>query len=515
MNKEFVIVHQKDNIGILLKNVEKSSSISISNDNIYLLEDGLNGQRVAIKDINKDEYIFQYGVKFAIANQKIEKGMIITRDRISDIEIDLETLDLNLYGQNEDSGLVIEGFKEKFQNRKFMGYRRYNGVGTRNYYVIIPTSFCASDIATKLSRKFDTEEILKNYKNLDGIVSAAHTEGCGCGSGDIIDRLLLVIKNIIDNPNCGGALIVDLGCEKTNYSVMNRYLGNLDQYEKPIDFITIQELGGTINALETGEKIVSSSLSKVNEIKREECNISSLILGTECGASDSFSGITANPLIGAISDNIVDLNGKVLLSETPEMLGAEEILLNRMPEVKTRKKFIDGILYYKKLAERLNINMSGNLVAGNLKGGLLNLTLKSLGSIQKGGSRNIVDFVDYAQKVSQKGLNIMNGPGNDFESVTGLTASGANLILFSTGRGTTEGSLITPIIKVSSNSNTFERLSDDMDFNAGRVLEEGIEKVSEELMGYLIDVASGKIRTSSERHKKRAFQIWSAGKLSL
>ncbi|MBV5277992.1 MAG: UxaA family hydrolase, partial [Campylobacteraceae bacterium] len=163
----------------------------------------------------------------------------------------------------------------------------------------------------------------------------------------------------------------------------------------------------------------------------------------------------------------------------------------------------------------LNINMAGNLVAGNLKGGLINLTLKSLGSIQKGGSRAIVDFVDYGDKVTANGLSIMNGPGNDFESITGITASGANIFLFSTGMGTTEGSLISPIIKVASNTRMYERLSDDMDFNAGAVLEDGIEVVAYKLMDLVIQVASGEMKTASERHKKRAFQIWSAGKLSL
>lgn len=515
MNKDYIKVNPNDNVAIALKNFSSGDVIQIDNNSIVIKQDLSVGERIAVKNIDTNCQIVQYGSSFALAKYDIEAGCSIVRENITDIEIDIDNIDLknfeySLYTQN-----VIENFVNDFKDRTFMGFDRKNGVGTRNYYVVIPTSFCATDITVKLMNHFDIPAYLDIYKNIDGIVAAGHTEGCGCGAGTIIDRVLSTIRNTIDNPNCGGALIVDLGCEQTNYNVINKYIGDLEQFGKPIDFITIQSLGGTQKAFEKGVEIIENRLSKVNDIRRTPQSLDKIVLGTECGASDSFSGITANPLIGAIADNIIDLKGKAILSETPEMLGAENILLNRMESLEVKQKFVDGLNYYKDLASVLEISMSGNLVAGNLKGGLVNLTLKSLGSIQKGGSRKIVDFLDYGEKISKSGLSLMNGPGNDFESVTGLASSGANIILFSTGRGTTEGSLITPVIKIASNTTMYNKLNDDMDFNAGSVLEHGLEKCAYELMEYFIKVASGDIKTSSQRHKKRAFQIWSAGKLSL
>ena len=514
-NENLIYVNENDNLAILLRNLEKNTEISFFDKTIFLKQDTFIGERIAIKNIKKGELLFQYGSKFAIANQNIGIGENVTRDKIVDINENFD--DETIFNLKTNISNTISNNFEEIKNKKFKGIVRSDGkVGTRNYYVLIPTSFCATDIANKLSYKFDTQEYLELYPNIDGIVSAGHTEGCGCGSGDIIDRLMLVIKNFISHPNCGGALIIDLGCEKTNYHVINKYLGNYKNMGKPINFLTIQEVGGTLKSLEKGKKIIRQNLSTINNIKREDCELSKLIVGTECGASDSFSGLTANPLIGSIADKIVELNGSAILSETPEMLGAEHILLERMPSIDVRKRFINGINYYKNLAKSLNINIEGNLVAGNLKGGLINLTLKSLGSIQKGGTKEIVDFLDYGEEIRNKGLNIMNGPGNDFESMTGLISSGANIILFSTGMGTTEGSLISPVVKVSSNSNLYNRMSDDIDFNAGRILEnESIESLSIEFFDYVVKVASGEERTFSEKYRKRAFQIWSAGKLSL
>ncbi|MBV5277993.1 MAG: UxaA family hydrolase, partial [Campylobacteraceae bacterium] len=343
-------VNANDNVGIVLVSQSAGSSVDFYGDTIKILNDASVGDRIALSNMKKNDGIYQYSSRFATASRDISCGEVITGEITVDFTKEIETLDLNSYCTQDINPNIINGFDQAFKEKTFLGYKRSDGnVGTRNYYIIIPTSFCATDIAVKLSYEFDTPDALSQYKNIDGVVSAGHTEGCGCGSGDIIDRLLKIIKNTISHPNCGGALIVDLGCEKTNYNVMNKYLGDLNEFNKPIDFITIQELGGTTNTLEKGRSIISKRLQSVNNIQREACSLSTLVLGTECGASDSFSGITANPLIGAISDNLIDLHAKVILSETPEMLGAEEILLNRMPTLQTRKKFINGVLYYKNI----------------------------------------------------------------------------------------------------------------------------------------------------------------------
>lgn len=361
-----------------------------------------------------------------------------------------------------------------------------------------------------------SKALKKKYKNIDGIIAAAHTEGCGCNDGEIIERLMLTLKNTIAHPNVGGVLVIDLGCEKTNYKVVSTYFDGLFKSGKPVDYITIQDLGGTRKTFVEGRKIILERLGEVNDVAREEVHIKHLVIGTECGASDSFSGITSNPVIGQTVDKIIHAGGSAILSETPEMIGAETCLIQRMVSKKVAEKFINGMEYYKSLANRLSVSMNGNFVPGNEEGGLINLTLKSLGAIQKGGSTQIVDFLNYAETLKRPGLSLMNGPGNDFESMTGIVASGANVILFSTGMGTTEGNLITPVIKLSSRTEIFKKMSEDIDLNAGALLDESIstDQLSDKLLDIVVEVASGK-KTWAETWQKRSFQIWSAGKLSL
>ncbi len=299
-------------------------------------------------------------------------------------------------------------------------------------------------------------------------------------------------------------------------SDVSKYFADLYRWKKPVDYISIQALGGTGTALREGEKIVLKRLQDVNSAVREDVSIKHLVVGTECGASDSFSGITANPLIGKTVDKIIHAGGSAILSETPEMIGAEKVLISRMISKKVARKFTEGMNYYRSLADRLNISMDGNFVAGNEDAGLVNLTLKSLGAVLKGGTTKIVDFIDYAERIKRQGLSIMNGPGNDLESMTGIAASGANIILFSTGMGTTEGNLIVPVIKIPTRTEVYKKMKEDMDFNAGSLLSGNIslDELSGRLLSMVIAVASGK-KTWSEVWRKRSFQIWTAGKLSL
>lgn len=512
-----IVMSDNDNAAISKSDIIKGTTVISKGEEIKVIDDIPKGCRFALFNIRKGELVNQYGFPFGIS-KGIKQGQIINKNNV------------DIYRSDDYETMVSETFKNKralsekaFAGNKavkktFMGYVRENGhVGTRNFYLIVPTSLCASDIASKIAFSLDNNKsIKKQYKNIDGIVAAAHTEGCGCNDGEIIDRLLLTIKNTITHPNVGGALIVDLGCEKTNYEVISRYLGNLSSYKKPLNYISIQELGGTGNALSEGKKIVTDRLKEINSIEREKVSIRHLIVGTECGASDSFSGITANPLIGSTVDKIISAGGSAILSETPEMIGAERSLIGRMVSKDVANKFIKGINYYKALANKLNVSMDGNFVAGNEEGGLINLTLKSLGAVLKGGSSNIVDFIDYSELVKHQGLSIMNGPGNDLESVTGITASGANIILFSTGMGATEGGLIAPVIKISTRTELFKKMKEDIDFNAGRLIDENItlDKLSDDLLELTIKVASGQ-KTWSDIWQKRPFQVWTAGKLSL
>ncbi len=509
LNRLAVLADARDNVAIAKQDLAKGQTLFRSGATVTLLEDCPKGQRFTLVPLAAGAVLVQYGHAFA-ASLGLEPGQRVTPESIRDLAKGLNELKAKYLARTSwpqlppalDSGL------------RFQGIHRADGqVGTRNYYLLVPASFCAADIANKLAAKFDHETELQQFPGLDGVVSAAHTEGCGCNDGKIVERLLLTLKNTIRHPNVCGALVVDLGCEKTSRAVSEPYLGDLG---KPVDYLTIQEVGGTGAALRRGEEILRQRLPQLCQVTRVATPLSKLILGTECGASDSFSGITANPLIGAVADQVSAAGGAAILTEFPEIMGGEEILLERMTNRPTVERFFALLEEYLGWAAALKVQMSGNLVAGNKAGGLLNTAIKSLGAILKGGKGPITNALDYGEACTTPGLSLMTGPGNDFESLTGLTAAGANLILFSTGRGTTEGSLLVPVVKISSNSALFQRLPEDMDFDAGRLLEQtgDFQTLSNELLQLSLEVASGK-QTWSERWKKRSFQIWTAGKLSL
>lgn len=519
LNRFAIVVTENDNVAVAKKDLSRNMSLMYKGKELRIVEFIPEGQRFSLTDISRGKLLVQYGQPFGVS-KGIRQGHLLNKYNVTQYHINYKELRNNVSKDTRDiikKDALYKGGIE-FSEKTFMGYVRGDErVGTRNYYLVVPTSLCASDIALKLANEFDNNKsIFQKYKNIDGVVAAAHTEGCGCNDGEIIDRLMLTLKNTIVHPNVGGALVIDLGCEKTNIKVITNYLGDLSICRKPVDFISIQGSGGTGSALAKGKNIISNRLAEVDRLKRKKVSIKHLVIGTECGASDSFSGITANSVIGSVVDKIICTGGSAILSETPEMLGAEAVLIKRMRSRKVVDRFIKGIDYYMKLADRLGVSMSGNLVGANEKGGLLTLTLKSLGAIVKGGSSGIVDFLDYAEHIRYQGLSIMNGPGNDLESMTGIVASGANIILFSTGMGTTEGNLITPVIKVSTRTEIYEKMKEDMDFNAGDLLDKDIslDELSDSLLDLVIGVASGR-KTWSEIWKKRSFQIWTAGKLSL
>ena len=468
------------------------------------------GHRFAIKDIPEGEFIRQNGFAFG-QSKGIKKGELVSSSRVNDVIPEASISDFHPPSSTQ--------YEKKFLNKTFSGYVRKNGLtGTRNYYLVVPTSMCVSETAEQVVHCLENSiDVEHKYPNVDGIVAISNTEGCGCAANEQIERFLGVLKGYIRHPNVGGCLIMDLGCEQTNYEIMFAYLKNtVDEELKPIDWLTVQESGGTRLAIEKAVNIIGDRLAEVNRIERKPTPISALVVGTECGASDSFSGITANPVIGNAVDRIILGKGSGILSEIPEMLGTYEMLLPRFRTSEIAEKFNNLIEWYIDIAKKLDLTLNDNLVPGNIEGGLLNNYIKSIGAVMKGGSTVIEDILEYAEPVRKNGLSIMQGPGGDLESVTGIVASGATVICFSTGKGTTTGNAICPVIKISSNNYTFKKLPEDIDFNAGRLLTEQItiNKLGEELLETIIDVASGK-ETWSEMWKQRQFQVWTAGKLSL
>lgn len=409
------------------------------------------------------------------------------------------------------------GLRPELAARTFQGYRRGNGaVGTRNLYLVVPTSMCASETARLIAARLESR-VAEAFPGMDGIVAIPHTEGCGCAANGQIDRLLTVLGGFVGHANVGGCLIVDLGCEQTDRRVVSGALAEvMAACDKPVDWLTIQQEGGIRATIEKGERVVMERLPQVSRASREACPISSLVIGTECGASDAFSGISANPLIGAAADMIVHAGGRAIMSEIPEMLGTYGMLLPRFRSEEVAGKFQQAVSWYLELAQKLGLDISDNLVPKNIAGGLINSYLKSLGAVLKGGSSAIEDVIGYGEPAAKAGLSVMQGPGGDLESVTGLVASGANIVCFSTGYGAVTGSAICPVVKISSTTETCRNLPDVIDFDAGVLLgnEATLDRLSERLLDRVVAVASG-ARTCTELAQQRQFQVWSAGKLSL
>jgi altronate hydrolase len=401
----------------------------------------------------------------------------------------------------------------------FMGYRRPDGrVGTRNYVLIVPTSMCASHEASQISTIAEfTIYDRQKYPNVDGVVAIPHNKGCGCQDGSTIDVMLRTLANYADHPNVGGVILIDLGCEKTNLSQVEKYLLKREKaFAKPVAKIGIQDVGGTQAAIQRGLKEVEQMLPLANETTRERCPVSELVLGVKCGGSDGFSGISANPSLGRAADLLVRSGGTVLITEVPEFCGAEHLLAARAKDVEIGRAIYRMVDWYKEYASKFGAVLNNNPSPGNVAGGLLNITIKSLGAIAKAGTTRVEGVIEYAETPRSRGLNLMQGPGYDQESTPGLVGAGATVVVFTTGRGTTIGNAIAPVIKLASNTPVFERMANDLDLSAGGVIDgtETIDEVGQRVFERVVEVAGG-VQAKAEEHKHREFQFWAEQTVSL
>jgi altronate hydrolase len=350
------------------------------------------------------------------------------------------------------------------------------------------------------------------------VVAIPHNKGCGCQDGSTIDVMLRTLSNYADHPNVGGVILMDLGCEKTNLAKVEQYLLKRDkQFDKPVAKIGIQEIGGTQAAIEQGLKEVERMLPEVNRAVREEVPVSELVMGVKCGGSDGFSGISANPSLGRAADMLVRQGGTVLITEVPEFCGAEHILAHRAKDAETGRAIYRMVDWYKEYASKFGAVLNQNPSPGNIAGGLLNITIKSLGAMAKAGTTRVEGVVEYAETPTAHGLHLMQGPGYDQESTPGLVAAGATVVVFTTGRGTTIGNAIAPVIKLASNNKVFERMSRDLDLSAGKVIDgtETIDEVGARVFEHVRRVASGEVPAKAEEHKHREFQFWAEQTVSL
>lgn len=486
MSKLFKI-NDKDNVAVALEKLKKGEII----DNIKLLDDIPFGHKVLLNDLKNGENIIKYGNPIGHLTIDCKKGEHIHEHNLKTNLSDI--IEYKYCGKNE--------YQPKKCDVTFNGYLRQDGrAATRNEIWIIPTVGCVNNTAKML------EKIGQNIigDGCDGVFAYTHPFGCS-QLGNDQENTRKILASLANHPNAGGVLIVSLGCENTNAEIFKKYLGEYN--ENRIKFLVTQDCE---NELEKGEKLLKELYSFVKSFKREPIPINKLVVGYKCGGSDAFSGITANVLCGKLTDKLTSFGTSAILTEVPEMFGAEKLLMKRCENEKVFNKCVNMINSFKQYFFSHNQECYENPSPGNHDGGITTLEEKSLGCIQKGGKAIITDVLEYGEHCKKQGLNLLTGPGNDIVSTTNLTAAGANIILFTTGRGTPLGASV-PTIKISSNSRLAKRKSNWIDFNAGELIESNdFENMTEEIFKLLIDIASGR-QTKNEQNGYRDISIFKDG----
>lgn len=497
MKKTFYKIHKADNVVIALAPILKGSVIEGEDFVCEAGEDIPKGHKLALTAIPTGGQIVKYGYPIGCAVSDIAAGAWVHSHNMR------TNLDGMLQYEYHPAGMEVETAAVYEGGPTFHGYQRASGdVGIRNEIWVIPTVSCANHTASTLAGMADSR-----FGHLcDGIYALPHNSGCSqLGDDHIMTQKLLAA--ILTNPNAGGVLLVSLGCENNNIKEFLPVLGSYDQSR--IKYLITQEAGDEV---EEGLSILKEIADVVAGDVREEVSVSKLRIAFKCGGSDSLSGVTANPLCGRISDRITAFGGTAVLTEVPEMFGAETILMNRADSRETFKKVADLINSFKQYYLDYNQPVYENPSPGNKEGGITTLEEKSLGCVQKGGQAVVTDTLDYGEKAQKPGLNLMTGPGNDNVSITDLVAAGAQLLLFTTGRGNPLGTAI-PCIKLSSNTELSVHKPHWIDFNAGEITDgASMDELADRLWQLVLDTASGK-KTRSEVNGYREIMIFKNGVL--
>ncbi len=496
MKPKFIKIHTNDNVAIAIARIAKDEKIVVDNVEIQILNDINQGHKIAIRNIEEGENIVKYGHIIGHATERIKVG-----EWVHSHNVKTNLSDIISYKYEHTDFLKS---KELLNIPTFEGYKRKNGkVGTRNEIWIINTVGCVNTSAERIAKICN-----ERYKseNFDGVFAFAHPYGCS-QLGDDLTNTQKVLSGLMRNPNAGGVLVIGLGCENNQMKSLLSLAKGVD--EERLKSFNSQEVKDEI---EEGIKLVGELFEIIKNDIRVKCPVSDLTIGMKCGGSDGFSGISANSLVGRITDILSLQNGRVILSEVPEMFGAEQQLMNRAKSIEVYNKIVEMINSFKEYFISHNQVIYENPSPGNKDGGLTTLEEKSLGAIQKGGTTQINQVLDYGEQIEEKGLALLKAPGNDGVSATAMTVSGATLILFTTGRGTPLGFPV-PTIKISSNSDLFERKPNWIDFNAGKLLtgEKNMDELTEELLRLIIDIASGKVNTKNEINGNKEIAIWKEG----
>jgi len=547
MKNRILKIHQDDNVIVALSDLKAEESVSWEGTEYFLLENINTKHKFAIQDFQEGDLIKMYGVVIGKATKPILKGQAITTQNIKHQTNEYVKKNREVQWQAPEVSI--------WQDKTFLGYHRKDGkVGTANYWIVIPLVFCENrniltiqkilekelgydtgvsyeidvqNLVTAYQEGKSAEEILainvlekkdlsrqkRTFPNVDGIKFLTHQGGCG-GTRQDADALCALLAGYINNPNVAGATVLSLGCQNAQIDILKKYLELFSpDIAKPVFFLEQQKSLSEKEFIAEAVKKTFVGLIEANKTSRQPASLSKLVVGLECGGSDGFSGISANPTLGYASDLLVALGGTAVLAEFPELNGVEQELVNRCLTEASAAKFMQLMHTYNQKAKAVGSGFEMNPSPGNIKDGLITDAMKSAGAAKKGGTSPITDVLDYTEQITKSGLNLLCTPGNDVESTTALAGSGVNLIVFTTGLGTPTGNPIVPTIKVSSNTQLFRKMNDIIDFDAGTVItgEDSIESRGADLLDFIIQVASGKITPKAVQLKQDDFIPWKRG----
>lgn len=547
MSKKYLQIHPKDNVLAALTDLGKGTPIDYDGRGFELATDVQAKHKFTVEQLNIGDEIIMYGTLVGKATKPIAQGESITMENVVHASMEYAVGNEKLSWEAPD----VSRWKE----RTFNGYHRADGsVGTANYWLIIPMVFCENrnvevmksallkSLGYHTTTDFivDTDSLVEQFKsgasesemlssdiirtpedikqnrifqNVDGIKFLTHEGGCGGFRLDS-ETLCNLFAGYITNSNVAGATILSLGCQNAEVKNLEKGIKERDpNFSKPLYILEQQKSESERHFIEEAVKKTFLGLIEANKVERQPAPLSHLVLGLECGGSDGFSGISANPALGHTSDLLVALGATTVLSEFPELNGVEQELINRCESEKEATKFAHLMDTYSARAVALGSAFANNPSPGNIKDGLITDAIKSAGAAKKGGTSLVTDVLDYTEKATKKGLNLLCTPGNDVESTTGLAGSGCNVIAFTTGLGTPTGNPVAPVIKMSSNNTLTQRMKDIIDFNTGSIItgEDTIESKGEELLEYIIQVASGEVVPAAVRLGQEDFIPWKRG----
>ncbi|CAN5226883.1 altronate dehydratase family protein [soil metagenome] len=544
MKHAIIKVHPKDNVIVALRKLSKDEKVDLNGEQFTLHETIPAKHKFTVEAMQPGDPVYMYGVLVAKAKLPIAKAARISTENVQHAS--------NPYAMHNRKLAWDKPGVSKWQHTTFMGYQRGDSsAGTANYWLIVPLVFCEnrnvevlrealinklgygrknkynsftkqiisaykaggniSEITLAQSTENASEE--KLFKNVDGIKFLLHDGGCG-GTRQDAQALCGLLAGYITHPNVAGATVLSLGCQNSQVSILTDEISKRSpNFDKPLYIIEQQKIGLEKDVMEEAIRKTFEGLVEADKCRRSPVPLSKLCIGLECGGSDGFSGISANPTLGYVSDMLVTLGGSVILSEFPELCGVEQELSDRCVDENTAARFMDLMTRYNNRAKEVGSGFHMNPSPGNIKDGLITDAIKSAGAAKKGGASPVTDVLDYPEKATKPGLTLLCTPGNDVESTTAEVGSGANIVLFTTGLGTPTGNPVAPVIKVSSNTELYNRMTDIIDLNTGTIIdgEETIQQAAERMLEYIIRVASGEETVAAVRNGQDDFIVWKRG----